>query len=170
MSASALLDTSFLITLVNANRPHHETAKQFYRHMLQNDVPMYFSAIVAAEFGIKQPVADLPRGNFRIINFNVSHGQKAADLWNSLGKRDEGDARAVVRDDVKLLAQASEEGISFVLTEDEDTLYKYCERLRETGAIIQCRALKLADGFDASVLREDGQKDWVGGSPDSSLD
>ncbi len=165
MSASALLDTSFLITLVNANRPRHETAKQFYRHMLQNDVAMYFSAIVAAEFGIKQAVADLPLGNFRIVNFNVAHGQKAAGLWNALGKRDEGDSRAVVRDDVKLLAQASHEGICLILTEDENTLYKYCERLRETGAI-QSRTWKLVDGFDANSLREDGQKDWVGDAPD----
>ena len=169
MSSSALLDTSFLITLVNANRPRHETAKQFYRHMLQNDVPMYFSAVVAAEFGIKQAVADLPLGNFRILNFNISHGQKAADLWNALGKRDDGDVRAVVRDDVKLLAQASHEKICFILTEDESTLYKYCERLRQTGAI-QTRALKLADGFDASTLNEDGQKDWVDNAQGESDD
>lgn len=169
MSASALLDTSFLITLVNTNRPRHETAKQFYRYMLRNDVPMYFSAIVASEFGIKQAVVDLPLGNFRIVNFNVAQGQKAADLWNALGKRDEGDSRAVVRDDVKLLAQASHEGIGFILTEDENTLYKYCERLRRTGSIQTC-ALKLADGFDASLLREEGQKDWVGDAPDNVED
>ena len=167
MSSSTLLDTSFLITLVNANRPRHEIAKQFYRHMLQNNVPMYFSAIVAAEFGIKQAVSDLPLGNFRILNFNVSHGQKAADLWNALGKRDDGDSRAVVRDDVKLLAQASHEQIDFILTEDENTLHKYCERLRDTGTI-QTRSLTLADGFNASLLREDGQKDWVDDAPDNS--
>lgn len=167
MSSSTLLDTSFLITLVNANRPRHEIAKQFYRHMLQNNVPMYFSAIVAAEFGIKQAVSDLPLGNFRILNFNVSHGQKAADLWNALGKRDDGDSRAVVRDDVKLLAQASHEQIDFILTEDENSLHKYCERLRDTGTI-QTRSLTLADGFNASLLREDGQKDWVDDAPDNS--
>jgi hypothetical protein len=26
--------------------------------------------------------------------------------------------------------------------------------------------LKLMDGFDASTLNEDGQKDWVGNTPD----
>lgn len=166
MSSSVLLDTSFLITLVDANRPHHQTAKQFYRHMLKNNIPMYFSAVVAAEFGIKQPVADLPLANFRILGFNVAHGQKVADLWNALGRRDDGDARSVVRDDVKLLAQASHEGICFIMTEDENTLYKYCERLRQTGAT-QTRAVKLRDGFDASVLNEDGQTDWVGSPSDA---
>jgi hypothetical protein len=165
MTASALLDTSFLITLVNVNRKHHLVAKQFYRHMLQNDMPMYLSAIVAAEFGIRQDVAELPLSNFRILSFSVPHGQKAADLWNVLGPRDDGDSRPVVRDDVKLLAQASHEAIAFILTEDESTLYKYCERLRRTGAV-QTRALKLSDGFDVSLLREDGQKDWVSNSDD----
>lgn len=160
MTVSALLDTSFLITLANANRPHHKVAKQFYRHMLQNDIQMFFSAVVAAEFGIKQPVADLPLSNFRILNFSVPHGQKAADLWNALGSRDEGDSRSVVRDDVKLLAQASHEDIDFLLTEDGSTLCKYCDRLRQARKI-RTRTVKLSEGFDVSFLRVDGQADWV---------
>lgn len=162
MTSSVLLDTSFLISLVNANddRPHHSTAKRYYRYMLEKTIPMYFSAIVAAEFGIKQPVFELPLNNFRILQFNVAHGQKAADLWNALGQRDEGDARAVVRDDVKLIAQASHENISFILTEDASSLYKYCERLRANGQV-QARTIKLLDGFSPESLREDGQIDWV---------
>jgi hypothetical protein len=124
---------------------------------------MYFSAIVAAEFGIRQAVSELPISNFRTLNFNVPHGQKAADLWNALGVRDEGDSRSIVRDDVKILAQASHNDIGFILTEDANTLYKYCERLRQTGTV-QTRALKLADGFNAGLLRLDGQEDWVGNS------
>jgi hypothetical protein len=164
MSASVLLDTSFLISLVNANRSNHQTAVQYYRYMLQNSIPMYFSAIVATEFGIKQAIADLPLNNFRPIHFNVPHGQEAANLWNSLGQRDAGDARAVVRDDVKLMAQASHERIGFILTEDASTLHKYCERLRAKGHI-QTRAIKLEDGFNANALREDGQIDWVDDAP-----
>lgn len=165
MSASVLLDTSFLISLVNAQRLHHSTAVQYYRYLLANNVPMYFSAIVAAEFGIKQAITDLPLGNFRLLDFNTVHGRQAATLWNALGGRDETDARAVVRDDVKLMAQAAHEDIAFILTEDASTLHKYCERLR-AGGHLQTRALMLKDGFDAGVLREDGQTDWVG-NPDS---
>jgi hypothetical protein len=165
MTASALLDTSFLITLFNETRAHHATAVQYYRHLLQHNMPMHFSAIVAAEFGIKQPITDLPLGNFRILNFNVPHGQKSAALWSALGQRDEGDSRAVIRDDVKLIAQASHEGIGFLLTDDASTLHKYCERLRAAG-VIQTRALALKDGFNANLLREDGQIDWVETAPD----
>lgn len=160
MSTSALLDTSFLISLVSEHRIHHATATQYYRHLLKNNVPMYFSAIVAAEFGIKQPITELPLGNFRMLDFNVPHGRKAANLWNALGQRDAGDSRAVVRDDVKLLAQASHEGIGVILTEDASTLHKYCERLRSSGHL-QTRAIALKNGFDARALSEDGQTDWV---------
>ncbi|MEY2343184.1 PIN domain-containing protein [Acidithiobacillus sp. IBUN Pt1247-S3] len=65
MTAAVLLDTSFLISLVDQNRPNHETAVSYYRLMLDQQVPMYFSAIVAAEFAIKQPITDLPLKNFR---------------------------------------------------------------------------------------------------------
>jgi hypothetical protein len=74
-----------------------------------------------------------------------------------LGGHDKGDIRAVVRDDVKLMAQASHEAIPFILTEDVSTLYNYCERLRTSGKL-KVRAIKLADGFDPSALRLDGQK------------
>lgn len=160
MNASVLLDTSFLISLVSEHRAHHTTATQYYRHLLKSNVPMYFSAIVAAEFGIKQPITDLPLGNFRVLDFNVPHGREAANLWNALGQRDAGDNRAVVRDDVKLLAQASHEGISCILTEDASTLHKFCERLRSSGHL-QTRAIMLKAGFDASAVSEGGQADWL---------
>lgn len=161
MSVSVLLDTSYLISLVNARRLHHTTAADYYRHLVKHDIPMYFSAIVAAEFGIRQPITELPLDHFRILDFNVKHGQRAADLWNALGPRDEADSRIVVRDDVKLLAQACEERIDFILTEDAASLHKYCERLRADG-VLQTRTILLSSGFDAGALSQDGQLDWVG--------
>lgn len=157
MTASALLDTSFLISLVDKSRPNHQTAAQFYRLMLEEQVPMYFSAIVAAEFSIKQPITELPLKNFRSIPFNVPHAQVAGQLWNQLWSQDDGTPRHVARDDVKLIAQACHDGVPFVLTEDESTLHKYCERLGETGKY-KIRTIVLSQGFDASAFREDGQR------------
>lgn len=153
---SALLDTSFLITLIDSNRPNHAVARQYYQLMLNEQVVMYFSAVAASEFAIKQPITDLPLKNFRIIPFNITHAIEAARLWNLL-QRDASDARHVVRDDVKLIAQASKEEISFILTEDASTLQKYCEKLR-AGSTIQVRTIKLVDGFDSSAFRADGQR------------
>jgi hypothetical protein len=157
VTAAVLLDTSFLISLVDGKRPNHPTATQYYRMMLEQQIPMFFSAIVAAEFAIKQPITDLPLKNFRCIPFNIPHSTEAARLWNALGKRDGGDDRAVVRDDIKLMAQAVHESIPFILTEDVSTLYKYCDRLRDAG-ILPVRAIKLVDGFYSCALREDGQR------------
>ena len=54
MSATILVDTSFLISLVDSkSRPHHSAAVQYYRWALEQRMPMFLSAIVAAEFAIK---------------------------------------------------------------------------------------------------------------------
>ena len=159
MKVSVLLDTGFLISLVDRenNRKNHDVAKQYYKHLLEQEITIYFSVIVAAEFAIKDLIDDLPLSNFRIIPFNITHSIEAARIWNLLGGHDNGDNRSVVRDDVKIIAQASLEGIPFILTEDANTFYKYCERLRVSNNL-NIRAIKLADGFDASALRLDGQK------------
>lgn len=109
MNISVLLDTSFLISFVNENRPNHGIATQYYRFMVEQRVPMYFSAIVAAEFAIKQSITDLPLRNFRDLQFNIPHGVKTALLMNALGKRDDDDNRVAVFNDIKLMAQAAHE-------------------------------------------------------------
>lgn len=157
MTASVLLDTSFLISLVDRKRVNHDIAIQYYKLMLEQQSPMYLSAIVVAEISIKQPITDFPLKNFRAIPFNIPHSIESARIWNLLGTRDYGDSRAVVRDDVKIMAQASHEQIPFILTEDASTLFKYCERMRVSGDL-NVRAIKLADGFDSASLRLDGQK------------
>lgn len=159
MTVSALLDTSFLITLVNDQRPNHATAKDYYRHMLQIGVPIYLSAIVAAEFGVKQAVTDLQLVHFRSLNFNLAHAQQTARLRNALyplDAQDAGHSRAAVSDDLKLMAQADHEQIDIILTEDASTLHKHCERLRIDGHLA-VRAITLRDGFDAGVFNKDGQ-------------
>lgn len=112
---------------------------------------------VAVEFDIKQSITELPLKNFRCIPFNIPHASESARLWNALSARDAGDSRAAVRDDVRFSVQATHESIPFILTEDASTLFKYCERLRNAKAL-SVRAIRLKDGFDASALREDGQR------------
>lgn len=160
MTVTVLLDTSFLISLFDSKRPNHAIAGQYYRLLLEQQVPMFFSAIVAAEFAIKEPITNLPLKNFRIIPFNVPHSVEAARIWNLLGPRDSADSRVVVRDDVKLIAQASHEKIPFILTEDASTLFKYCERL-SAAAEVKIRAIKLVDGYHPSALHLDGQQNLL---------
>jgi len=58
---SALLDTSFLITLANPARPQHETAKRYLRECIQRQIPLYLSTIVVSEFQVRQSINDLQR-------------------------------------------------------------------------------------------------------------
>jgi hypothetical protein len=134
--------------------------------MLEQQLPMFFSTIAASEFAVGQPITELPLENFRTLPFNITHAVEAARLWNALGKRDDGDSRAVVRDDIKLMAQAERESINFLLTEDGATLFKYCERLRAVGTV-KVRAIKLADGFDDCAFHPDGQTGLKLTAPDN---
>jgi predicted nucleic acid-binding protein len=160
MTVMVLLDTSFLISLVDNRRHNHIIAAQYYRLLLERQVPMFFSAIVAAEIAIKQPITELPLKNFRVMPFNIPHSIEAARIWNLLGSHDAGDTRAVVRDDVKLMAQAAHEKIPFILTEDASTLFKYCERLNKAGKL-SIKAVKLVDGYHPTELNLDGQQNLL---------
>lgn len=154
---SVLLDTSFLISLITPERRNHATAKAYYRHMIESNIQMHFSTVVASEFSIGQPISQLPLSNFITLPFNIIHATESGKLWNCIIREDD-DIRHVVRDDLKLISQASREGISFIITEDAKTLYKHCERLRENG-MIKVRPIKLVDGFDISFFNHDGQMD-----------
>lgn len=156
MTARVLIDTSFLITLVDGARQHHAIATQYYRLALEQQIPIYLSVIAASEFAIKQALTDLPLKHFRVLPFNLPHAIRAAELWGHID-RDDTDSRTVVRDDIKLLAQADKESISIILTEDESTLHKYCERLRKQG-LLRIRTVLLKHGFDSNGLRDDGQR------------
>ncbi len=156
MTVSVLLDTSFLISLVDNKRNNHKVAKQYYKYILEENISIYFSSIVASEFAIKQPITDLPLKSFRPLPFNLPHSIKAAEVWNLLDGRDSGDNRSVIKDDMKIIAQALKEDIEFVLTDDARTFYKYCERLRIANNW-SIKAIKLADGFNSGTLRIDGQ-------------
>ena len=156
MSPSVLVDTSFLISFADGGRKHHAVAMEYHRYLLENSIPIYLSCLVAAEFAVRQPITDLPLRTFRVLPFNLPHAIRAAALdFKELRKGE--DARAIVKEDVKILAQAAVENIGHVLTEDAQTLYRYCEQLRTAGKI-STKAIKLVDGFDASWFIDGGQK------------
>ena len=154
-----LVDTSYLISLADPARPHHATAVAYLREALRRGVPLYLSAIAASEFQVKQAVTDLPLRNFEVLPFNIDHAMQAGLLMRDL-KRDAGDDRGAVKDDMKLIAQAICESLTHILTEDAQTLVKYVRRLADAG---QCsvRTILLADGFDAAWF-DNGQRGLPG--------
>lgn len=157
--SAILLDTSFLISLVDPTRKHHETAVSYLREALRQGVPLYLSAIAASEFQVKQAVTDLPLRNFEVLPFNIDHAMTAGLLMRHL-QRDAGDDRGAVKDDVKLIAQAVCQSITHILTEDGQTLVKYVRRFNDAG---QCslRTVLLAEGFDTAWFNN-GQRGLPG--------
>jgi len=146
-----LLDTSFLITLVNPDRAHHDDAKSYYRESLQRGMPLYLSTIVASEFQVGQPLSTLPLHNFIVLPFNYDHAVTAGSLFSELLRmgRDWDGQRGAVKDDVKLIAQAVCNSIPNVLTADEQTLCKYVRRLSDAGHA-RIAAVVLSAGFDTA--------------------
>jgi predicted nucleic acid-binding protein len=52
MNNAAVLDTGFLISLVDRQRPNHRIARNYYKYFLEHGVVMLLPTIVAAEFSI----------------------------------------------------------------------------------------------------------------------
>ena len=156
------LDTSFLISFVDPSRKHHAVAVDYFRHCLAERIPMWISTIAAGEFEVGQPIGDLPLQNFRIQPYNLPHAIKAAALLRAL--RDEGsqpseDRRPVIINDLKIIAQADEEQIPVILTEDANTLSRMNARLHARGLTV-VRVILLSEGFTPGRLAAPAQDEF----------
>jgi predicted nucleic acid-binding protein len=153
------VDTSFLITFADPSRPHHSVAVDYFRHCVGNGHMLCLSTLVVAEFECGQPITDLPLGNFEIIPFNFRHAVDSAKYHRQIKGMEQVDEanRSVVRNDLKILAQAQIEECSVILTEDSNTLTRWADRLRSSD---HCRisSLLLKDGFRPDELRSPKQK------------
>lgn len=159
MNNMAVLDTGFLISLVGRNRPFHQAARSYYKYFLENRVVMLLPTVVVAEFAIVQPITDLPLRNFRVLPFNLPEAVKCAELnahhyRQQLGNTGQRDS---VKDDFKIIAQAVVQQARLLITEDESTICRYCDRLKVDGKIA-FRVVKLSAGFDESFVNGDGQQ------------
>jgi hypothetical protein len=141
---AVLLDTSFLISLSDPNRPHHAAAVAYYKECIRLRVRMMLSTVVVSEFQVRQSITDLQLRNFIVLPFNIDHAMACGLLVRTF-PRDEGDDRVRVKDDMKLLAQCECDAIDYLFTEDASTLTKYAARISTTLKVVL-----LKDGFDAA--------------------
>jgi hypothetical protein len=157
---SAVLDTTFLISLADGKRPSHAAAHDYYRHFVSNNVTMFLPTVVVAEFGVKQPIDALPLHNFRVLPFNLPHALLCAALnvaanraaIGQIGQRD------AVKDDFKIIAQAQAEKADFLLTDDVETMGAYCARLAADGKTT-FKVVQLREGFDVAFVNGTGQSE-----------
>jgi predicted nucleic acid-binding protein len=159
VAAGVLLDTSFLITLADRNRNHHETARRYWRHFLENQIPIFLSTIVVSEFCLKQEIPPEILRACVVAPFNWDDAQRAAKMdWQRL--RPDGVERQSLKDDIKIIAQAVGVDAEFVITDDEGSFYCYCKSLKDAGHV-QFKAIKLRDGFDRAFFDPSGQRDFT---------
>lgn len=131
MSSSVLLDTSFLIRLLNDEDPLHKNAKAYYKHFLKNGIFLKVSTISIAEYCVRGNVSDLPLKNLQIIPFNLEQASKtgtfakiifdaskAADVYLT--------PRQIIPNDSKLFACADlDTSTSYFVTSDSRSLSTY---------------------------------------------
>jgi predicted nucleic acid-binding protein len=154
------LDTSFLISFADPDRPNHTVAVEYFRHCLAQRIPMWISVVAAGEFEVGEPVSDLPLQNFRIQPYNLPHAIRAAALFRALREETAAaaadDRRPVIINDLKIIAQAEEDQIPVILTEDANTLSRLASRLRQRG-IVSVHVLLLTEGFTPGRLENPAQ-------------
>jgi len=124
MKHSVLLDTSFLIRLLNDEDPLHKNAVGYYKYFLEKEIILKVSTITIAEYCVRGKIEDLPMRNLQLIPFNLDHAEKTGefadiifrqkDIANEVLK-----PRAIIPNDSKLFAQADlDKPVNHFITSD----------------------------------------------------
>jgi len=126
-----LLDTSFLIRLMNNKDPLHKNAYEYYNHFLEKEWEMYLSTIVISEYCVKDKIENLPLEHFKIIVFDFEDAKKSGQFFNSLkAKSFSTIKRNVVINDCKLIAQIVNRNIDGYVTNDVKSIEKIINPLK----------------------------------------
>jgi predicted nucleic acid-binding protein len=130
-----LLDTNFLIRLLNERDPLHENAKGYFRYFLTQKTILKCSTISIAEYCVKGKYIELPLRNLQILPFNFNHAVRAGEIYAAILSNKgipEGSQRAVVINDIKLFALAdSENEIEGYITSDSESKRLYESATRQ---------------------------------------
>lgn len=117
------LDTGFLISLVNANRPNHKNCIDYFNHFFSNKAVLVCSTIALAEYFVMATPETLPLDKFDLLPFNYIDSLVAASLYAKTKVIAETELdgkypRNTIKDDVKLFAQAENAKCTYFFTED----------------------------------------------------
>ncbi|WP_116126148.1 type II toxin-antitoxin system VapC family toxin [Lewinella sp. IMCC34183] len=122
-----LLDTSFLIRVLDPNDPDHANFRRYLEFFLRKSDIIYLSTIVAAEYGVMDSIHHLPLAlsKIRILPFNLDHATKASEFGRaSYDARRKGvvqvGKRVIIPNDTKLLAQAEVERVNLFIGRDDN--------------------------------------------------
>lgn len=114
MHKAVLIDTCFLIKLLDKNSDLHQNAVDYFRYFVKEKIVMKISTISIAEYCVRGNLEDIPIRNLQVLNFNLPHaglaGCFAETVFRHKRNGDIGaEIRAIIPNDTKLFAQASYE-------------------------------------------------------------
>ena len=159
---SVLVDTSFLITLYDNTRDGSDVANKYFHYFLDHKMILYLSTVVISEFHQGQSIIDvLQSGNYVPLPYNLEDAIETATIAYHLGGKKRQPGRAEYKDDLKLMGQAKQNNIDYIITADENTLAKYCESLTKIGkSLFPPKMIRLKNGFDSGIFNN-GQQSMI---------
>ena len=150
MGIGVVIDTSYLITLADPTRAHHETARRYWKHFMENQLPVFLPTIVVSEFCLKQEIPVEILRTCIVLPFNWDEAQKAAEL-DFTRLKEVADPRDSLKDDMKIIAQAEVCDAGFLITDDSRTMGRIAKALKDAGKV-QFETITLENGFDRAVF------------------
>ncbi len=84
MTHIVLLDTSFLIRLLNDEDPLHQNAKDYFKYFLENEIILKVSTISIAEYCVRGSLDELPLMNIQILPFNLDHAKRTGEFAKAM--------------------------------------------------------------------------------------
>ena len=126
MAKSVLLDSGFLIRLMNPDEPLHQVALNLFKKYIVSGIVCKVSTIALAEYGVKGDLRFLPTNYLQYVPFMYAHAQTASVFMRKIiqVKQERGAVimpRVIIPNDTKMFAQASAEPdvIAFVSADAE---------------------------------------------------
>lgn len=105
-----MLDTVFVITLLDISNTNNENYRKYYDYFLQSKIPIYLSTIALAEFLVRGEMRHLPLKDLRLSSFDhtaaIKSGEMRRILLKNLNTSEEtASPRTVIINDIKILSQ-----------------------------------------------------------------
>ncbi len=127
IDTKVLIDTCFLIALVNEQDPFHKNAEEYFRHFVESGTELLLSAICMSELYERQELEIIE--NFRVISFSIDEVAAQRKFFARTDTSSSPDStRIQVKDDIKIISSGLAHGAAAVLSANDD-FNKMAERV-----------------------------------------
>lgn len=138
MAKTVLLDSGFLIRLMNPNEPLHRVALDLFKDYVSSGVTCMVSTVALAEYGVKGELRYLPTKYLQFLPFQYHHAEVAAMFMRRIiqVKQERGaeiKPRVIIPNNTKMFAQASAETDIFAFVSADAEAKKVYELLEDPG-------------------------------------